>query len=239
MADPGLRTVPVGDDEAHRVQPAYKGKLTTTPVPGAGTLWDLARMGFETYADKKAMGYREFLGWKNPKVKEFGETYWKTFKEVGETSIKFGAALRGAGLVPAPPTTNLEKVTSNSRLAIFENTCPEWMIASLGAFSQSITVTTIYATLGMDAVELAVNDNIISVIVCNKRNVKDLVARKGHMPTLKTIVYTNDLVAKNETVDLPTPPKGITIQSFDEFVAAADTAKFPVTPPKPDTTAVM
>jgi len=152
-----LRTVPVGDDEAHRVQPKYKNNLATTPTPGAETLYDLAQEGFTHYPSQKCMGYREFLGWKNKKVKEFGDTHWKTFAEVGTESHKFGAALRAAGLVPAPPTTTLEKVTTNSRLAIFENTCAEWMVAALGAFSQSITVTTIYATLGMDAVELAVN----------------------------------------------------------------------------------
>ena len=234
-----LRTVPVADDEAHRVKPAYKGKPCTTPIPGAETLYDLAKIAFQEYADHKCMGYRDFLGWKSKKVKEFGETHWKTFAEVGEISLKFGAALRGAGLVPAPPTTTLEKVKTNSRLAIFENTCPEWMMAALGAFSQSITVTTIYATLGMDAVEVAVNDNIISVIVCNKTQVGALVERQKHMKTLATIVYTNDLVAPSDTVELPKAPKGITIMSFDEFVASGDTNKFPPSPPKADTTAVI
>lgn len=237
--DAGLRTVPVGDDESHRVQPKYKNNLATTPQKGAETLHDLAEYGFQNYADLKAMGYREFLGWKTKKIKEFGETYWLTFGQVGEKSKKFGAALRAAGLVPAPPTTNLEKVKTNSRLAIFENTCPEWLMSSLGAFSQSITVTTIYATLGMDAVEHAVNDNIISVIVCNKTNVQALIDRKKSMPTLKTIVYTNDLVYKGQKIDLPAAPKGMTIMSFDEFVDSGDIEKFPPTPPKADTTAVM
>ena len=172
----------------------------------------------------------------------FAALDWIQKANTGISSVvshKFGAALRNAGLEPAPPTTNLEKVKTNSRLAIFENTCPEWLMASLGAFSQSITVTTIYATLGMDAVEHAVNDNIISVIVCNKRNVANLVERKKNMPTLKTIVYTNDLVAATDKIDMPTAPKGMTIMSFDEFVASGDTAKFPPTPPKADTTAVM
>jgi len=235
-----LRSVPVANDEAHRVKPDYKGNLCTTPEKGCDTLWDLAQHAFKTYGhDHKAMGYREFLGWKTQKIKEFGDTYWKTFAELGDVSVKFGAALRGAGLVPAAPTTNLEKVKTNSRLAIFENTCPEWMMAALGAFSQSIAVTTIYATLGMDAVEVAVNDNIISVIVCNKTNVKALVERLGHMKTLKTIVYTNDLVAPADHIKIPDAPKGITIMSFDEFVASGDTAKFPPTPPKADTTAVI
>jgi len=235
-----LRSVPVAVyEESHRVAPGYNGKLATTPVDGAETLYDLAQFGFTNYGEHRAMGWREFLGWKTKKIKEFGETYWKTFAETGVDAHKFGAALRGAGLEPAPPTTNLEKVTTNSRLAIFENTCPEWLVASLGAFSQSITVATIYATLGMDAVEHAINDNIISVIVCNKRHVGDLIGRLGTMPTLKTIVYTNDLVAATDKVDLPAAPAGVTIISFADFVAGGDIEKFPATAPKADTTAVI
>lgn len=239
QAEHSLRTVPVADDESHRVQPKYKGNLATTPEPGCETLYDLAAHAYETYAENNCMGSREFLGWKSKKVKEFGGTTWRTYKEVGKMSHSFGAALRGAGLEPAPPTTNLDKVKNNSRLAIFENTCPEWMIAALGAFSQSITVTTIYATLGMDAVEHAVNDNNISVIVCNKKNVEKLVERRGSMKTLKTIVYTDDMIAPSEEVKLPNAPSGIMIASFDDFVKSGDTEKFPPTKPKADTTAVI
>ena len=112
-----LRTVPVGDDESHRVHRDFKNKLATTPQEGAETLYDLAEYGFKNYKGDKAMGWRAFLGWKNKKVKEFGETSWLTFGQVGEKSKKFGAALRAAGLQPAPPTTNLEKVTTVSILS--------------------------------------------------------------------------------------------------------------------------
>lgn len=116
-----LETVPVNDDESHRVQPKYKNNLATTPIEGASTLYDLGAYGFQQYANKKCMGKRDFLGWKSPKVKEFGNTHWKTYSEVGEIAHKFGAALRAYGMEAAPPTTNLDKVKTKSRLAIFEN----------------------------------------------------------------------------------------------------------------------
>ena len=238
-AEHTLRSVPVEDDESHRVQPQFKNNLATSPEPDCETIWDLASKGFETFAETNCMGSREFLGWKNKKVKEFGGTSWKTFEEVGHIARSFGAALRQAGMEPAPPSTNLDRVNNDSRLAIFENTCPEWMLAALGAFSQSITVTTIYATLGMDAVEHAINDNHISVILCNKRHVKDLIDRRDNMKTLKTIVYGHDLVAPTDDIELPKAPSGMTIMSFDDFVKSGDTKKYPPTPPKADTTAVI
>lgn len=113
------------------------------------------------------------------------------------------------------------------------------MIAAQGAFSQSIIVTTIYATLGMDAVIDAVIDGQISAIVCNKKNVANIVSRVGEMPSLKTIIYTSDVIAPGEVVELPNAPSGVKIFSFEDFVASGNTAAFPPTPPTSDTMAVL
>lgn len=235
-----LRTVPVANDESHRVDPRFRNNLLKTPREGVETLYDLAKDGFKRYAHRPCVGSREFLGWKNPKVKHFSDKInWKTFAEVGEISHKFGAALRAAGLVPAPPTTTLEKHKTPCSIAIFENTCAEWLMAAMGAFSQSIIVTTVYATLGFDAVMEAINDGSIAAIVANKTNVKTIVANISKMPTLKTIIYTNDLIAPGDKVDLPDAPPGIKIASFDEFVASGNTAAFPATPPVAGTCAVI
>merc|ERR1712038_1444148 len=125
------------------------------------------------------MNSRKYLGMKSekPPVKEFGDIISLSFEEVGKMSKKFGAALRQEGLVPAPEVATLDAMTTPCSLAIFENTCAEWMISALGAFSQSIVVTTIYATLGMDAVISAIQDGTISAIVCNKKDVKKVLSR--------------------------------------------------------------
>lgn len=235
-----VRSVPVADDPSHRVRPDFKGKLCEFPSNGATTLYEMANYSFTTHGDQICMRKRKFLGWKTPKIKEFGpEVIEYTYKQVGETARKFGAALRASGCVPSDPTTTLDKIKKPCRMAIFENTCPEWMIAALGAFSQSVGVATVYATLGIDSVTEAISDNSIPVIVCNKTNVKYLVDKRKQMPSLKTIVYTSDLVGPDTKVDLPAAPRGLQIFSFEDFVATGDTAKYPVNAPSPDTTAVI
>ena len=77
------------------------------------------------------------------------------------------------------------------------------MIAAQGCFTQSAIVTTIYATLGIDAVIDAVQECKISVMICNKINVGKLVERISEMPTLKTIVFTNDMVAQDDSTKIP------------------------------------
>lgn len=238
-----MRSVPVGDDPSHRIRPENKDTgLTATPSNGLTTAYDIAKRSFEQFADLNCMATREFLGMKSvkPPVKEFGDVKWRTYEEVGIMAAKFGASLRKSGLVAAPAKADLNAITTPCSLAIFENTCAEWMIAAQGAFSQSVVVTTIYATLGMDAVIDAIQDGVISAIVCNKRDVKAIVARSKEMPSLKTIIYTSDGVAKNETVDLPSKlRKGVTVVSFEDYVDTGDTEAFPPTPPAPDTKAVL
>lgn len=234
-----LRSVPVADDQAHRVQPAFKGNLASTPRPGISTLYDLAKDSFSRYSDRNCMAVREFKGWYKPRVKHFGETSWRTFEEVGTEAHKFGAALRARGLVTAPETTTLDKIKTPCSLAIFENTSAEWMISAIGAFSQGIIVTTVYATLGMDAVIEAINDGSITAIVCNKTNVQPLVDKLDKMKSLKTIIYTNDCVAPDDKTVIPKAPRGVVISSFEDFCASGDTKAFPPTPPKSGTCAVI
>jgi len=236
-----LRSVPVASDESHRVDPAYKGKLVSKPFPETSTLHEIASRAFRQYGPQKCMGTREYLGFHStkPPVKKFGSVQWKTYEEVEKASFQFGAALRKQGLTSAPEVASLEAITKPCSIAIFENTCSEWMISALGSFSQSVIVTTIYATLGMDAVIDAVQDGVIPLIVCNKRNVGALLSKIKDMPTLKTIVYTNDAIAKDEDVDVPTAPSGITVMAFEDFIKSGDTVAYPITPPKPTTMAVL
>lgn len=226
------------DDQAHRVQPAHKGNLAATPRLGKTNLYDLANESFKVYADDKCMGTREFLGWYKPKVKHFGKTSWRTYKQVGEEVHKFGAALRARGLVSAPDTTTLDKIKTPCSIAIFENTCPEWLISAIGAFSQGVVVTTVYATLGIDAVIEAINDGVISLIVCNKANVQTLLNKMDKMRTLKTIIYTSDCVARDDKTEFKAP-RGVFITSFEDFLASGDTEKYPPTPPKGGTCGVI
>jgi long-chain acyl-CoA synthetase len=237
----------VNQEESHRVSALYssnkvdgsKQPLLSTPIEGVTSLHDLAQRSFNLYSSTKCMGTREYLGQLDAKVKKFGNIRWRTYKQVGEASQSFGAALRDIGLVPSPEEASLDQLTTPCSLAIFENTCAEWMIAAIGAFSQSIIVTTIYATLGMDAVVEAVKDGIIRAMVCNKRSVGVLLSRIAEMPTLKFIIYTNDLVAPDEDIPIPHSNSPVTIIPFDDFVASGNVTQYPPTPPTSTTAAVL
>lgn len=243
FASEELTSVPLNeDDPSHRVHPSFVEKRATHPSNGATTMWELADIAFDQFSENVCMRRREFLGWKVPKkVKEFSSNVEEfTYEDVSVTAMKFGAALRShGGCVSADSKTTLDEVKVPCRIAIFENTCPEWMMSCLGAFSQSISVVTVYATLGIDAVIEAIVDNCVPVIVCNRSNVKYLVEKAKEMKCLKVIVYTDDLVSPQDKSkdDLPRSTRKLAIYSFNDFVNLGEVTS--VSPPSPDTTAVI
>ncbi len=241
-----VRSVPVDDDPSHRVRPEFKEKeLLATPrfKPQCSTLYELVNDSFKRHAPKDCLRSRKYLGMKSikPPVKHFDPDSLKvqTYADVDSSAHRFGAALRQQGLVPAPEVATLEEMTTPCSVALFENTCAEWITAAIGAFSQSIVVTTIYATLGLDAVVTAIQDGKIRAIVCNKKDVKKILSRSLDVPTLRTIIYTSDLVAECDKVDFGLLPKGLKVISFEDFVESGDVKAFPPTPPKPSTMAVL
>lgn len=237
LAPKPLRSVAVSSP-SHRRNTKYAKELLISPSPDVTTVYEMQKRSFSKYASKKFMGTRKFLGQLSPKVKKFGDVTWKTFAEIDVVTNKFGAALRGIGLIASPPEASLEKLKTPCALAIFENTCSEWMIAAMGCFSQGIIVTTIYATLGMDAVVEAVNEGIIRAIVCNFSSVEAVAARKESMSSLTTIIYTSDLMAPDYKFESPTVD-GLEIISMEDFVARGDVQAYPPTPPTPASTAVV
>lgn len=236
-----LRSQPIGGAEHHREANWVKtnGGKVVTPYAGVATIYDLSKRSFKVNGKSQCMGVRNFLGQKSVKVKEFGEVFWRSYAEVGVAANKFGAACKAQGMVAAPVKTDLSQLSTPCSIAIFENTCPEWMISAQGCFTQSLIVTTIYATLGMDAVVDAVQETLSRGIVCNKINVHRLLERISEMPTLKFIVYTNDMIAPDQEVDMGTAVDGITVMSFDDFIESGDCSKFPPTPPAPESCAVI
>ena len=240
-----------GNHPSHRVSTLVASRnfeLSTSPFKSVTTMFELSKRSFNTYGNKTCMSSRTYLGQKSAKVKEFStETKDLTYSQVGDMANRFGAALKSVGMVSAPPTTTLKQLASPCSFAIFENTCPEWMVASQGCFTQGLIVTTIYATLGMDAVVDAVEETGTTAMLCNKINVGKLMDRiaTGSMKSLKTIIYTDDMVAPDDATKVPRSGKGgkggkgVKVIDFAEFIRSGDTTKFPPTPPTPETCAVI
>jgi long-chain acyl-CoA synthetase len=80
-------------------------------------------------------------------------------------------------------------LNSGEKLAIYEDTRPEWTIAAFGAFYQNITILTAYANLGEEALAYALNQANVTHMVTNGSLFPKLIKLLPELKTLKFIIY--------------------------------------------------
>lgn len=147
-----------------------------------------------------------------------------TYAELLEKVEKFGRGLRAMG------------ATAESRVAIYEDTRAEWLVACYGMWTQGMTGVTVYSSLGEDALEYALREAEVQYVVTNGRLVKNLIkiSGKANIPT-PTIIYCDNLPA-DAAID------NAKVHSFAEVLemgANTDPATYPCTSPSPDNIALI
>jgi len=205
------------------------------------------------------MGSREVLEYRPnpsgmagaPPVKVFGPAKWLTYAEVAAQASDFGLGLvHGCGLFPqpepragadGPSSEGFDAVAGASSLCIFENTCAAWMVAALGSFGMSLCVTTVYATLGSQAVVDVVNEGSLKVVLCNRSVAAEFAARHKDMPSLTHLIVSDDAVAASPPAGaLPASAPGLAVLSVDDVLRLGRSHRGkPACPPSPASVAVV
>ncbi|KAL0478613.1 long chain acyl-CoA synthetase [Acrasis kona] len=126
-------------------------------------------------------------------IPEFGplhtETYNETFVRVKNLS---------AGIV------ELTKLNSTDMLGIFEDTRKEWFLTLQACFRYNIVVTTVYASLGDDALITAINETQVTCMLINEKALgKFIKVIQPKCPSLKYLIYcTNFHKDESETLKI-------------------------------------
>lgn len=206
---------------------------------GAGTpsAPSMMKQKVEQFKKRRAMGYRTIERIEKGEIEEHGKkkpwefvhlgaTKYLTFEEMWDKMLCFGAGLRALGFDP------------ESRVGLYEETRYEWMVSIYGLWTQSMTGVTVYANLGDDALEYAIKEAELHVILCNGKAVKNLISicEAGSLP-LPTIIYLDSLPAGVDT-------KQATVVSWVDVVAQGKAARaagrfLETMPQTPDATAVI
>lgn len=112
------------------------------------TIAGMFNVAAEKYADRPMMGTRTIIEEKIEGKKKFwkkSDFEWKTYKEVHK-SVQEAAS----GLLTLPGVEEKRK-QGKCVAALLADTSAEWQMAAQSAFQCGITITTIYTTLGVDA----------------------------------------------------------------------------------------
>lgn len=216
----------------------------STPID---TVWAFCSRAHRLYRELPALGTRTFLEFRKVNetdrfpAKIYGATKWLTYAQVEAKAKAFGSALRELGMVPQTfgPNETFESDPGANTILLYEDTCAEWFIAAQGAHSQAIAVATAYATLGVESVQQAVDEGGVETILCNRTNVTKLLEfkEKGHMKTLKNIIYTDLNIPQQERQKKLPSSANVKVHCFDDLIQSAPPRE--ITPPRPHHCAVL
>ncbi|KAH8479438.1 hypothetical protein H0E87_031340 [Populus deltoides] len=147
--------------------------------------------------ENKMLGRRQVI---DSKV---GPYVWLTYKEVYDSAMRMGSAMRRRGVNPG------------DRCGIYGSNCPEWITAMEACDSQAITYVPLYDTLGPNAVEFIINHAEVSIAFVQENKLSSILSCLPNCSSnLKTIVSFGNIsdMQKKEADEL-----GVSCFSWEEF----------------------
>ncbi|XP_057461651.1 long chain acyl-CoA synthetase 8-like [Actinidia eriantha] len=184
------RAVPVqvSGEAGLAIRNARSAKLVDVPWEGATTMAALFEQSCKKHSREQFLGTRKLIsrdfvtasdGRKFEKL-HLGEYQWETYGQVFDRACNFASGLVKLGH------------DVDTRVAIFSETRAEWLIAFQGCFRQNISVVTIYASLGEDALIHSLNETQVSALICDSKQLKKLSAVCSSLKTIKNVIYFED-----------------------------------------------
>jgi len=183
MSMPSMQSIPLPGAEKKPGEGVPRIKYTSTGAPKAESkfgplnLYDLFKQAVGKYAKQPCMGKRTKL-----EDGSFGAYEFISYESVLEQITTVGSGLRTLGLKPHQDCVG---IWSMNRI--------EWMLTSLGAFSQAITNVPLYDTLGEEAMVYEINHAELRVIVLEAGKLALLGPLLPRCPTLKAVVQFEPL----------------------------------------------
>jgi long-chain acyl-CoA synthetase len=222
----------VGGEAGLAMRNSRFSSLVQVPWEGATTMAALFEMASKKYYRRRCLGTRKLInrefvesadGRKFEKL-HLGEYQWDTYAEAFNRACNFASGLIKMG----------HKLDSHA--AIFSDTRAEWIIAAQGCFRQNLTVVTIYASLGEDALVHSLNETQVSTLICDSKQLKKLPAISSKLQSLRHIIYIEDEPVEAET---PNQMNLWTTLSFTEVEELGKTSHIDARLPSSSDTAVI
>ncbi|KAK6117805.1 hypothetical protein DH2020_048432 [Rehmannia glutinosa] len=180
--------VEVSGEPGLAMRNARSPKLVEVPWEGATTMAALFEQSSKKHSQQKCLGTRKVIGkdfvtasdGRKFEKLHLGEYQWETYRQIFDRACNFASGLLKLGH------------DVDTRAAIFSETRAEWLITFQGCFRQNITVVTIYASLGDDALIHSLNETQVSTLICDSKQLKKLAAISSSLPTIRHIIYFDD-----------------------------------------------
>ncbi|XP_043213778.1 long-chain-fatty-acid--CoA ligase 4-like [Amphibalanus amphitrite] len=196
------------------------------------TVEKIVRYAVKQHGDKKGFGTRAILSEENetqPNGKVFkkfvmGDYQWTSYVQFAARADAFGRALLAEGVKPG------------GRVCIFAETRQEWLEAAVGAFTQNVTVVTLYATLGEDAVAHGINETEVAHVITTHSLMPKVKTILSSCSKVSHVIYMEDQLEKTDTSGVKS---GVKVIPFADMLKKGHDAKFEAHPPTSDDIAII
>ncbi|XP_027127318.1 long chain acyl-CoA synthetase 8-like [Coffea arabica] len=227
--------VQVSGEAGLAMRNARQARLVEVPWEGATTMAALFEQSCKKYWGQRFLGRRKLIGREFVTASDgrkfeklhLGDYQWETYGQVFDRACNFASGLVKLGH------------DVDTRAAIFSETRAEWFIAFQGCFRQNVTVVTIYASLGDDALIHSLNETQVSTLICDSKQLKKLAAVSSSLKTIRNIVYFEDGEASSDS-NTSENISNWTVFSFSEIEKLGKSNPvLPTLPSKKDIAVVM
>ena len=232
----------MGNEVFNNSHPYQYAVFKTEPKPGESgilvhpdSIHELTRKNFidrytqidcvEYYKNKRpdnnCLGTREY----NPNTKKYGKYVWKSWAEVYDLATLFLYGITKFNLCPEISVDDeiLGKGKKMRFMGIYSQNREEWIICSFGCQMDSITIVTLYDTLGMNSIEFIFKQTELTTILAESKNLEKILKMKeeNKLGNVKNIIYLNcnEEVENLEDIIKKLKNSGLNLISYETIIS--------------------
>lgn len=168
-------------------------------MEGTDNLGELFFKCFQLYGQKRCYGLREVFGeedQKQPNGKIFkklilsDEYKWVSFYEANQRIDDIAQGFLANG------------IKSGDKVIVFAETRMEWMFSAQALFRIGAVLSTLYATLGDEAVVHGINESEAEIVITSADLIPKLVKLQPKLLNVQTIIYMEDPLKRPLKLDI-------------------------------------
>ena len=192
--------------------PLYAKELSQKMAYGCETVLESFEINLKKNRHKcNFLGFRKKIN----KDKLENKYTWITYEEADELLTNFSKGLNALNLCPI---IKIEKEGPYRLLGIYSRNKKEWLLSYLGAIKDSITIVTIYETLGNLAIEYILSQTQLITVVIEVKALKTIynLASQNKINKLKNLIVIEK--EEDEETCLALKKLGLNIYTWEEIV---------------------
>lgn len=150
------------------------------------TLWEAIQRNAVRRANANCLGTRQQID----KYK-YGPYQWKTYRQVYDEAIEFAT---GASVLNLSPEIDTKHDGKFKFFGIYSKNREEWVISDLASHCDSVTIVTIYDTLGDRAIQFILEQTQLLTMLVESKNLKKILslAKEKHLGNLTNLIVLDD-----------------------------------------------